>query len=226
MGPLFCTYDLLYLRFFDLDKNLIYTAYMLPNETVESAVRRAHRRVHLAFALCFILTVVGGLYSGVITESNAGYLLLGYEPIRCLAPWFLKSHLDKLPTTSSVVRPTPSQQRAHSTRGWTGVGSLVFGRCLHGVKSLASPSLGSVLGFAAFGFLLRVRIERIVRISTERSSVRHGWRELAPLTTAAMTNFDACLIGKNVSVMTTKPICPVSGRYQIKPIVEISWLEN
>ena len=78
----FAPYDFRFLRLFGLDENLIYTAYMLPNETVESAVRRAHRRVHLTFALCFIITVIGGLYSGVITKSNAGYLLMVYIPSR------------------------------------------------------------------------------------------------------------------------------------------------
>ena len=151
----FAPYDLLYLRLLNLDKNIIYTAYTLPNDMVESAVRRAHRRVHLGFALCFILTVIAGLYFGLITESNSAYLLLGYEPIRGLAPWFLKSHLDKSPMVSSVVRPTLSQQSTQSTHVWTGVGSLVFflGAAFTGVKSLASPSLGSVLCFVGFGFL-------------------------------------------------------------------------
>ena len=151
----FVPYDWFYLRLLNLDENRLYTAYTLPDETVESAVRRAHKWVHVGFALCFILTVIGMLYFGLITESTYGYLFLGYEPIRSLAPWLLKSHLDKLPTTWSVVRPNFSQRRKQSTRGWTGIGSLVLFVCAAytGFESLASPSLSSVLCFVVSGSL-------------------------------------------------------------------------
>ena len=55
-----------------MDNNSIYTAHMLPDTTVESA----HKRVQVGFALCFILTVIGGIYFNLIRESNCGYLLL------------------------------------------------------------------------------------------------------------------------------------------------------
>ena len=101
----FVPYDWFYLRLLNLDENRLYTAYTLPDETVESAVRRAHKWVHVGFALCFILTVIGMLYFGLITESTYGYLFLGYEPIRSLAPWLLKSHLDKLPLLGAWSDP-------------------------------------------------------------------------------------------------------------------------